>query len=89
MSTEDIQKFYRSTFDDISIQERLMATKGRVDFIDVAIEIGSTQGLRFSVSEMQETMDEFDEDRSVHESIDDPWVRKIMGIGWVPIGYSR
>jgi predicted Co/Zn/Cd cation transporter (cation efflux family) len=89
MSTEDIQKFYRSTFDDLSIQEKLMATKGRVEFINVAIEIGNNQDLRFSVAEMQEIMDEFDEDRSVHESIEDPWVRKIMSIGWVPLGYTR
>lgn len=25
MSTEDIQKYYRSTFDDLSIQEKLIA----------------------------------------------------------------
>ena len=89
MSTEDIQKFYRSTFDDFSIQEKLIATKGRVEFINVAVELGSERGFNFSVAEMQQTMDEFSEDRSVHESIEDPWVRKIMGIGWVPIGYSR
>ena len=89
MSTEDIQKFYRSTFDDLSIQEKLIATNGRVEFIDVAVEIGSNQGFNFSIAEMQQTMDEFGEARSVHESMEDPWVRKIMGIGWVPIGYTR
>ena len=89
MSAEDIQKFYRSTFDDVSIQDNLIATKDRVEFINVAVEIGKNRGFSFSVAEMQQTMDEFSEDRTVHESIEDPWVRKIMGIGWVPIGYSR
>ena len=86
---EDLQKFYRSTFDDLSIQEKLIATKGRAGFINVAVEIGSDRGFKFSVAEMRQTMDEFGGDRLVHESIEDPWIRKIMSIGWVPIGYSR
>jgi hypothetical protein len=89
MSTDELQKFYRSTFDDLLIQKKLIATKGRVEFINTAIEIGKNRGFNFSVEEMQQTMDEFGENRSVNESIEDPWIRKIMDIGWVPVGYSR
>ena len=89
MSTENLQKFYHSTFEDLTIQKSLIDTKGRGEFIDAAVAIGRSRGYKFSVDEMQKTMDGFAESRSVHESIEDAWVRKILSIGWAPVGYSR
>ena len=88
MSTENIKDFYNFTFENESVKEKLIAANDLDDFIRLAVTIGEEYGFSFTMDEMISTMDGM-VSGGTFEDIDDEWIRKIMKIGWVPLGYTR
>ncbi|MBL4759494.1 MAG: Nif11-like leader peptide family natural product precursor [Mariprofundaceae bacterium] len=90
MSLEAIKEFYQFTFSDLSIQSQLTNTEGTENFVDMAVKLGRKYRYDFSKDEMYSTMSGLGETDAFNGvCFDNDWVKKIMEVGWVPMGYSR
>jgi Nif11 domain len=88
MSIDQLQKFYKFTFDDADIQNRLIGAQSIEEFVLLAVDIGRENGYEFSQADMMNTMDGLGISGSFDE-VENLWQRKILQIGWAPLGYSR
>ena len=90
MSIDAIKEFYNYTFEDKSIQRALIDTKTTDEFVDRAIELAANYGYSFTKNEFVKTMDGFGINTSFSEvHFDNEWIKKVMQVGWVPLGYTR
>jgi len=90
MSIEAVKEFYKATFDDKTLQAKLIELTDFDDFFETAVTVGRESGYIFSTNEMKSTMDGYGPSDTFKEvEIESEWVRKIMEMGWVPLGYSR
>ena len=90
MSIDNVQKFYNYTFNNEQVQNALMHTKTFEEFVALALELGNMHGYSFTKNELLSTMDGFGCSSSFEDvEWGDKWVKKIMEIGWVPLGYTR
>jgi hypothetical protein len=90
MTIEAVKEFYTATFEDETLQKKLLEPSDVEDFIKTAVEVGRENGYEFDFNEMQSTMDGYGPSKSFEGiEMESEWIRKIMEMGWVPLGYSR
>jgi len=90
MSIEAVKEFYKATFDDKTLQATLIELTDIEDFIKTAAVVGRESGYIFTINEMKSTMDGYGPSDTFKDvEFESKWVRKIMEMGWVPLGYSR
>ena len=90
MTIEAVKEFYKATFEDETLQNKLLEPTDIVDFIETAVEIGRENGYEFTMNEMQSTMDGYGPSKSFEGiEMESKWIKKIIEMGWVPLGYSR
>ena len=90
MSLAQIQEFYNFTFRNERVQEELIETSTIDEFVSSAIKLGRENGFSFTREEFISTMSGLGQ-TSIFDSndFDNDWIRKVMQMGWVPLGYSR
>jgi len=90
MTIEAVKEFYKATFEDETLQKKLSELTDIDDFIKIAVEVGRENGYEFTMNEMQSTMDGYGPSKSFEGiEMESEWIKKIMEMGWVPLGYSR
>ena len=90
MTIEAVKEFYKATFEDDTLQKKLLGLTNVEIFMKVAVEVGRENGYEFTMDEMQSTMDGFGPSKSFEGiEMESEWVKKIMEMGWVPLGYSK
>lgn len=90
---ESLKKWYHYIFDNVIIQDVLIPINDRSSFIDEMITLSSENGFDFTRDALGETFSEipsgWSEAELIDMGVDDKWARKLMVMGWAPIGYSR
>lgn len=90
MSDDNVKRFYEFICREKSLQSQLIDAGSVASFIDVAIGLGKKHGYIFSKEEMSKTMNGIPNAKVFKDiDFDDPWAKKILEIGWVPLGYTR
>ena len=90
MTIEAVKKFYKATFEDETLQKKLLEPTDIENFVETAVEVGRENGYEFTKDEMQSTMDGYGRSKSFEGiEMESEWIKKIMEMGWVPLGYSR
>ena len=90
MSVEAVKEFYKATFDDKTLQAKLVELTDLENFIETAVEVARESGYVFTTNEMKSTMDGYGASNTFKDvEFESKWVRKIMEMGWVPLGSSR
>lgn len=89
MSLDAVENFYNYTFKEKTIQNQLLQAKDINDFIDIAVSLGKKNGYNFTISEMKSTMSGIVVESLKEIIFEDPWVSKVISVGWVPLGYTR
>ena len=90
MSITQIQEFYNFTFQNVDVQHELMKTSTLEEFVSCAIRLGQKYGYRFSYEEFMSTMNDLGQTSIFNDvDFDNDWIKKLMRVGWVPMGYTR
>jgi hypothetical protein len=90
---DDLKRWYHHVFEDQNIQDDLLECNSRSDFSDKLMELSQKNGYKFSREILSETFrkqgSSWSDEELEENGVEDKWARKIMIMGWVPIGYSR
>lgn len=84
---ESLKVWFKSIFENQSIQNELIACETKSEFIERAMELAQLNGYIFPIEALNETFCEFERFDTPDE--EDLWIRKLLEMGWTPLGYSR
>jgi len=90
---EELINWYHYIFESESITKTLLNINDRASFINELMILSSKNGFNFPRDALEETFfgagNNWEEEELTEMEIEDKWVRKIMTMGWAPIGYSK
>ena len=85
--SEDLKNWFLFILENQVIKDELMKCTTRETFADRIFELAKKNHYLFTRDQLDETFDPFEKQEMPH--IEDPWIRKLLEMGWSPLGYSR